>query len=82
VALLLAGFYVGVGRDIGNKEETTVAANVLDLIETPLDGRWLRHTRESDSAEPLWEPTYRKAKLTEKTWNQLRECRQFREGPL
>jgi tRNA U34 5-methylaminomethyl-2-thiouridine-forming methyltransferase MnmC len=81
VALLLAGFHVGAGRDIGRKEETTVAANVLDLIETPLDGRWLRRARESDSAEPLWEPIYRKAKLAEKTWNQLRECRQFREGP-
>ncbi len=32
VTLLLAGFYVGVGHATGEKEETTIAANTLDLI--------------------------------------------------
>jgi len=39
VTLLLAGFFVGVGHATGQKEETTVAANTLDLLEEPLDHR-------------------------------------------
>src|SRR5262249_17363709 len=42
VTLLLAGFFVGVGRPSGEKEETTIAANTLDLLEEPLDRRWLQ----------------------------------------
>src|SRR5262249_28343883 len=54
VTLLLAGFFVGVGHATGEKEETTIAANTLELIEEPLDRRWLMRARRSTSAEPLW----------------------------
>ena len=37
VTLLLAGFFVGVGHATGEKEETTIAANTLDLINEPLN---------------------------------------------
>ncbi len=53
VTLLLAGFYVGVGHATGEKDETTIAANDLGLIEAPLDARWLERVRRSTSAEPL-----------------------------
>src|SRR5205085_9733466 len=56
VTLLLAGFFVGVGHATGEKEETTIAANALDLITEPLDRHWLQRARRSTSAEPLWEP--------------------------
>jgi len=77
VSLLLAGFYVGSGHATGEKEETTIAANTLDLINEPLDRRWLQRARKSTSAEPLWEPVYRQAPLRPETWEKLREHSQF-----
>jgi len=72
VALLLAGFVVGAGHATGEKEETTIAANTLDLISEPLDQKWLRRARNSTSAEPMWEPVYRQAPLSDETWKRLR----------
>jgi tRNA U34 5-methylaminomethyl-2-thiouridine-forming methyltransferase MnmC len=77
VTLLLAGFFVGVGHATGEKEETTIAANTTELIEEPLDRRWLQRAHRSTSAEPLWEPTYRQARLSPGTWDQLRQHPQF-----
>ena len=82
VTLLLAGFFVGVGHATGAKEETTIAANTLDLIEQPLDGRWFQRARRSNSAEPLWEPSYRQTPLTENTWLRLQQHTQFQGGQL
>lgn len=77
VALLLAGFWVGVGGATGRKEETTLAANRPELIRQPLDGRWLERARRSRSAEPLWEPVYRQAPLASATLERLRRHPQF-----
>ncbi len=77
VTLLLAGFYVGVGHATGEKEETTIAANTLDLIEDPLPAAWLQRARQSKSAEPMWEPVYRQARLAAETWEKLRSHPQF-----
>ena len=82
VELLLAGFYVGSGQAVGQKEETTIAANTLDLIEQPLEGRWLQRARKSRSAEPLWEPLYRQAPLTHETWQRLRAHPQFARADI
>src|SRR5436190_9467938 len=78
VTLLLAGFFVGVGHATGEKEETTLAANSMELIEEPLDRRWLARARRSTSAEPLWEPVYRQSRLSPATWEQLQQHAQFR----
>jgi len=78
VTLLLAGFFVGVGHATGEKEETTIAANTAELIEEPLDRRWLQRARRSTSAEPLWEPVYRQARLSPATWDKLVQHAQFR----
>jgi len=78
VTLLLAGFYVGVGHATGEKEETTVAANTLDLIAEPLDRRWLQRAHRSTSAEPLLGPVYRQTRLSAATWENLRQHPQFR----
>lgn len=75
--LLLAGFYVGVGHATGMKEETTIAANTLDLIGEPLGGRWLERALRSDSAEPLHEPVYSRARLSPATAEQLGRHPQF-----
>ncbi len=77
VALLLGGFFVGVGRPSGLKEETTVAANRLDLLDEPLDRRWLERAKRSGSAEPLRGPFYRQEPLSSETWEQLRWHPQF-----
>jgi tRNA U34 5-methylaminomethyl-2-thiouridine-forming methyltransferase MnmC len=61
VTLLLAGFFVGVGHATGEKEETTIAANTMDLIAEPLNQRWLERARRSHSAEPLHEASYTKS---------------------
>ena len=78
--LLLAGFYAGVGDAAGQKEETTVAANRLELLTQPLDKRWLERAGKSTSAEPLMEPVYRQAPLSPASWNALRRHRQFKAG--
>ena len=80
VTLLLAGFYVGVGHATGEKEETTLAANTLALLDRPLPSEWLRRARNSKSAEPLWTPVYRQAPLTPATWEKLRLHPQFQAG--
>ncbi len=77
VTLLLAGFFVGVGHASGEKEETTIAGNTPALIDEPLDRRWLQRARRSTSAEPMWEPVYRQARLAPETWERLREHPQF-----
>jgi tRNA U34 5-methylaminomethyl-2-thiouridine-forming methyltransferase MnmC len=80
VTLLLAGFFVGVGRATGEKEETTVATNSLKLIERPLDRRWLQRAHRSTSAEPMWEPVYRQSPLQTHTWARLAQHPQFRQN--
>jgi tRNA U34 5-methylaminomethyl-2-thiouridine-forming methyltransferase MnmC len=77
-ALLLAGFYVGAGHATGEKEQTTIAANTVELIDEPLDRRWLERARRSHSAEPLCEPVYRQAWLAPATWEGLQRHPQFR----
>lgn len=78
VTLLLAGFYVGVGHATGEKEETTIAANTLDLISEPLNLRWLDRARRSHSAEPLHDAAYKIGPLTPESWAKLQAHPQFR----
>jgi hypothetical protein len=75
--LLLAGFFVGTGHATGLKEETTIAANRLDLIAEPLNSRWLERALRSHSAEPLREPVYSRAPLLPTTAEKLRRHPQF-----
>ena len=77
VTLLLAGFFVGIGDPVAEKNETTIAANSLELIERPLGVRWLERARASHSAEPMRVSDYRIAPLTEDTWERLRRHPQF-----
>ena len=77
VSLLLAGFFVGAGHATGEKEETTIAANTLELLDEPLGATWLKRVRNSTSAEPLNEPVYRQARLSEAHWEKLLQHPQF-----
>jgi tRNA U34 5-methylaminomethyl-2-thiouridine-forming methyltransferase MnmC len=52
---LLAGFYVGIGVGIGEKDQTTIASNHLELLERPLPASWLKQVQASQNANPLRE---------------------------
>jgi tRNA U34 5-methylaminomethyl-2-thiouridine-forming methyltransferase MnmC len=78
VALLLAGFFVGRGHPTGFKEATTAAANVMELLDEPLDRAWLQSAQKSHSAEPLTEAVYRQSPLSSANWNKLRQHPQFK----
>jgi tRNA U34 5-methylaminomethyl-2-thiouridine-forming methyltransferase MnmC len=80
VTLLLAGFYVGVGHATGLKEETTIAANRLDLLAEPLGQRWLERAQRSHSAEPMIESVYRTAPLSATSMEKLHAHQQFQSG--
>jgi len=77
VTLLLAGFFVGVGHATGEKEETTIAANTLEVLSEPLGRRWLERARRSHSAEPMVEGVYRVAPLTAASCEKLQAHPQF-----
>lgn len=77
VAMLLAGFSVGIGQAVGAKEETTVAANRLNALTTPLGRAWLEKAARSGSAEPLRDDVYRQAPLAAATREQLAGHPQF-----
>lgn len=53
VTLLLAGFFVGRGDAIGEKDETTIAANKQDLLRVPLAPGWLSRVKSSSASAPL-----------------------------
>jgi hypothetical protein len=78
VTLLLAGFFVGRGVPTGMKEETTVAANTLELIDAPLARQWLERARRSGSAEPLHGTIHTQVPLSAESWEQLQQHGQFR----
>jgi queuine tRNA-ribosyltransferase len=55
-ALLLAGFFVGVGDPSGPKHETTAAATDPSLLARPLDARWLERLGRSSAPFPADAP--------------------------
>jgi len=76
-AMLLGGFYVGRGHASGLKEETTVAANRIELLSEPLDRAWLETVKRSGSAEPLRDAQYQQSPLSDETWELLQRHPQF-----
>lgn len=77
VTLLMAGWYVGCGAATGEKEETTLAANRLDLLDAPLGQDWLARVWRSGGAEPMRELIYRQAPLAPETREKLIRHPQF-----
>jgi tRNA U34 5-methylaminomethyl-2-thiouridine-forming methyltransferase MnmC len=79
VTLLLAGFYVGIGRSTGEKDQTTVAANDLTLLDRPLDVTWLeRKVYASTNAAPLRSSaTSAQSPISQDDYGRLRAHPQF-----
>jgi tRNA U34 5-methylaminomethyl-2-thiouridine-forming methyltransferase MnmC len=78
VTLLLAGFHVGIGSEIGEKAETSVASNDPSLILRPLERSWLERVRISKNSAPLTGP-YSLAPISAEDFERLKKCPQFRE---
>lgn len=53
VAMFDAGFYVGHGQSTGLKNQTTQAATSIDLLDSPLELRWLNRWKNSRSPYPF-----------------------------
>jgi len=77
VTWLLAGFYVGIGVSIGDKEETTVAANHLAGLSRPLGVDWLKRIALSHSSSPLRQDPVPQAPMPASDWARLCRHPQF-----
>lgn len=75
--LLLAGFFVGVGRHIGTKAETTLASNQLHLLNQPLDRNWLKKLPNSQNSAPLKNPVYTQSTISSEDFEKIRTLPQF-----
>lgn len=82
VTLLLAGFFVGIGKPTGEKEETTIAGNKPEIIPNLLDKRWLLRAKRSTSAHPLMNPVYIQKPLSGELFEQLLNHPQFANQPI
>lgn len=80
VTMLMAGWFVGRGVPTGEKEETTVAANRLDLLEAPLDKAWLSRVRSSTNSAPLRGRLYERNPISPEDYALLAAHPQFAEG--
>lgn len=77
VTLLLAGFYVGYGAGVGEKDQTTVASNDVALLEKPLPKEWLKRVCASTNAAPLREAQKGRSPIGPGDWEQLCKHLQF-----
>jgi tRNA U34 5-methylaminomethyl-2-thiouridine-forming methyltransferase MnmC len=77
VTLLLAGFFVGRGHATGEKDQTTIAANDLALLDIPLDADWLERVRRSTNGAPLRAGVSRPAAVADEDWSCLVAHPQF-----
>ncbi|WP_141733480.1 MnmC family methyltransferase [Oligoflexus tunisiensis] len=74
---LLAGFYVGIGVGIGEKDQTTIASNQLELLEQPLTVDWLKQVAASQNSNPLRESGTLYCPMSPTDFAQLRQHPQF-----
>jgi tRNA U34 5-methylaminomethyl-2-thiouridine-forming methyltransferase MnmC len=81
VTLLLAGFFVGRGHATGEKDQTTIASNCVELLEAPLDTAWLERVRRSTSAAPLGGSSEVAGPITPRDWEALVAHPQFAWRP-
>jgi hypothetical protein len=78
VGLLLAGFYVGVGCVIGEKDETTIAANRPGLIERPLGRKFFDKVKVSRNGSPFRDLKHSVVPISTEDYARLAEHPQFR----
>ncbi len=79
VSLMLAGFFVGLGGATGEKDQTTIAATRLDLLELPLAKDWLARVGRSTRGAPPRAADAEGRPINTADWAALNAHRQFRE---
>ncbi len=79
VAMLCAGFFVGKGGEVGEKEETTIASNRAEYIDSPLDDAWLKKLRNSTNGEPIVNVPHQRTFITASTWSKIIQHPQFKK---
>jgi len=77
VTLALAGWAVGYGVPTGDKDQTTIAASRLDLLERPLDRTWLKRVRASTNAAPFRGGRYAPGPISDEDFAALEALPQF-----
>ena len=77
VTMALAGWFVGKGVPTGDKEETTIAANRIDLLEQPLGKDWLSRVHSSTNAAPLRGRNYERGPIAPEDYAMLLAHPQF-----
>jgi len=75
--LALAGWCVGFGVATGDKDQTTIAASRMDLLERPLGRDWLRRVRASTNAAPFRGGRYAPGPITDADFAALEALPQF-----
>jgi hypothetical protein len=68
---------VGIGKDIGEKAETTIASNDLSLVENPLDHSWLKKVKESKNSAPIRRESYQQQPISDDDFQTLLNHPQF-----
>ena len=71
VTLALAGWHVGIGAPTGDKDQTTIAASHIELLERPLDRAWLSRVRNSTNAAPFRNRAYAPGPISEEDFARL-----------
>lgn len=79
VTWLLAGFSVGVGTSIGEKEETSLASNSLELLRNPLKPSFLVRVKISHSSAPLRGPVFKVGVITPEDYAAVAALTQFHQ---
>jgi len=77
VALLLAGFYVGHGIAVAEKDQTTIATNHFSLLDQPLGTDWLRRAHRSTRSAPPRDGDGSGGPISPEDWETLLEHPQF-----
>ncbi len=77
VALLLAGFFVGTGIEVGEKAETTIASNRLEMISKPLGRDFILKAKRSTNSAPLRTQSYGLAPISAEDLSRLEGHPQF-----
>jgi hypothetical protein len=71
VTMALAGWFVGRGVSTGDKDETTIVANRLDLLKQPLGKEWLSRVHSSTNAAPLRGRNYERGPISPEDYKRL-----------
>jgi len=77
VTMAFAGWFVGRGIPTGDKSETTIASNRLELLACPLGHSWLSRVHSSTNASPIRGRNNERGPITPEDFAALRALPQF-----